>query len=594
MTGLVHLRGFYGCRLNLSSSFTEASSVPTLIRTSRGLFVFALWLFILQTAHADQVDSYIQRKMHLQRIPGLALAVVKDGKVIKAKGYGFANLEWKVPVSPTTLFQTGSVGKQFTAAGVMLLVEEVKINLEDPIRKYFPDGPETWKDIRIRHLLTHTSGIKDYESEVPVNLHENTPVEEMVRRAYKLPLNFAPGDDWRYSNTNYVILGVVIQKVTGKFYGDFLQERIFKPLEMTSTRIISDRDIIPQRAAGYEKVGSALKNQDYVAPNYNTTADGALYTTVLDMAKWDASLYTNRILKQSSLDQSWTPVKLNNGKTHDYGFGWAFGETNGHKIIEHGGAWQGFLTAISRYVNDRVTVIVLVNTNSASPSRIAHWVAGEYIPAVALPKNHMVKIPEKDLEACTGYYDFGPNGLLKLIADHGKLLASTDHEEVEFVPTSDSVFVEEDGVNRLEIVKGAGGEVTKLILGPLQQDVPRIGPLAHEVSPQPYSNSAVRARVGVVLEAFSRGGIAMAKVEGITPGFRSELPATDAPKPDMAGLRSISFIAAYDVSDRKIVRHYSKVGRVLYYRLKTEKASRYVLIYVTPDGLITDEDVVDD
>jgi CubicO group peptidase (beta-lactamase class C family) len=340
---------------------------------------------------SEKVDAYVAAEMRAEKIPGLALAIVRDGRTIKSLGYGLANLELDVPVKPETIFQTGSVGKQFTATAVMMLVDGGKIHLDDPIRKYLPGSPATWKNITVRNLLTHTSGIHDYETEslkkkgtAFINLRNDYTEDELFRKFSGLPLDFPPGSKWNYSNSGYVILGILIHKVTGQFYGDVLQERIFRPLGMTSTRIISEDDIIPNRAAGYRLVNGEIKNQEWVSPTLNTAADGALYTDVVDMAKWDAALYTEKLLKKGSLNQMWTPVRLNDGKTAGYGFGWDVTSVNGHRLIEHGGAWQGFTTQISRYVDDKFTVIVLTNLDSehSDPDKIAHKVAAIYNPAL--------------------------------------------------------------------------------------------------------------------------------------------------------------------------------------------------------------------
>jgi len=338
-----------------------------------------------------KVDAYVNGEMRAEKIPGLALAIVRDGKIVKAQGYGLANIELDVAVKPETIFQTGSVGKQFTATAVMMLVEDGKIRLDDPVGKYLPGSPATWNNVTVRNLLTHTSGIPDYESDSVtkkdaafINLRNDYTEDELFAKFSGLPLDFPTGSKWSYSNSGYVILGILIHKVTGQFYGDVLQERIFVPLGMTSTRIISEADIIPNRAAGYRLVNGEIKNQEWVSPMLNTTADGALYTNVLDMAKWDAALYTEKLLKKGSLDQMWSAVRLNDGKTAPYGFGWDVTEVNGHRLIEHGGAWQGFTTQISRYVDDKFTVIVLTNLDSehSEPDKIAHNVAALYDPAL--------------------------------------------------------------------------------------------------------------------------------------------------------------------------------------------------------------------
>ncbi|HEV2194997.1 MAG TPA: serine hydrolase [Candidatus Acidoferrum sp.] len=339
-----------------------------------------------------KVDAFVQDELHRQRIPGAAVGVYRDGKLTKAQGYGLANVEWDAAVTPDTIFQSGSVGKQFTATAVMMLAEEGRVGLDDPIKKYFPDAPDTWNDIKVHNLLSHTSGLSEYETGArtkvggPFYLRLDYTEDELYKRITGMPMDFKPGEDWSYRNTNYVLLGILIHKVTGNFYGDFLQERIFRPLGMSRTRIISEADIIPRRSAGYQLVKGELKNQDWVSPSLNSTADGALYFTVGDLQKWDAALYTEKLLKKASLDRMWTVEKLNNGKPNkaNYGFAWEINSVNGHRVIEHGGAWQGFTTYIARYVDDRLTVVALTNLDSghSNPKKITTGVAAIYNPAL--------------------------------------------------------------------------------------------------------------------------------------------------------------------------------------------------------------------
>lgn len=347
-----------------------------MLKRALKLSVIILLFYVPTLAQESSIDDYVQTEMQKQRIPGLSLAIVKNGQIVLARGYGYANLEHQVPVKPVTIFQSGSVGKQFTATAVMMLVAENKISLDEKIGRYLGAVPESWQNITVRHLLTHTSGLTDYPDDF--DFRRDYTEDELLKRAQAITPAFKPGEKWQYSNLAYVTLGILIHKVTGQFYGDFLQERVFKPLGMTNTHIISEADIVPNRAAGYHLVKNELKNQNWVSPTLNTTADGALYFTVADMAKWDASLYGETLLKQSALQEMWTPVRLNNNKTFDYGFGWSLGQINGHHIIEHGGAWQGFTTYIARYVADRLTVIVLDNLAGANPGKIAHHVAGIY------------------------------------------------------------------------------------------------------------------------------------------------------------------------------------------------------------------------
>ena len=327
----------------------------------------------------DKVDDYVQGVMKERKIPGIALLVVQDNKVVLSKGYGFSNVELQVPVKPETVFQSGSMGKQFTAAAVMMLVEEGKIGLEDPLTKYFLEAPAAWKNVTVRQLLSHTGGFTDYPEKF--DFRRDRTENEILKAIQAVPLAYPPGTKWAYSNLGYATLGILIHRASGKFYGDFLQERVFGPLGMTTTRIISEEDIIPNRAAGYRLVKGQLKNQEWVSPTLNTTADGSLYFSILDLEKWDAALTQGKLLKKSSFDQMWTIAKLKDGKPNsgNYGFGWFLENIHGHPIIEHEGAWQGFNTSINRYVKDKLTVVVLTNLAACDPGDIAHHVAGLYV-----------------------------------------------------------------------------------------------------------------------------------------------------------------------------------------------------------------------
>ena len=344
---------------------------------------------------ADAVDDFMQSQMQRQQIPGISLAICRDGQVVRAQGYGLANVELDVSVKPETVFQTGSVGKQFTAMAVMMLVDAGKLGLDDPIVKYFPGAPAIWKDITVRHLLTHTSGIKDWEGKTDIDYRKDYTEDELVQVAMQLPPDFAPGTQWSYSNTAYVLLGILVHKVSGQFYGDLLAERVFAPLGMTSTRIISESDIVKNRAAGYTLETGKLQNQEWVSPSLNTTADGSLYTTTLDMAKWDAALWAHRFLKPESYKAMWTPVKLRDGTTYPYGFAWFLDVQRREPVIQHGGSWQGFKSAIVRYPGLKLTVIVLANADQAEPQRLAATVAGLVEPALAWPDAHVAVVDPK-------------------------------------------------------------------------------------------------------------------------------------------------------------------------------------------------------
>jgi len=329
------------------------------------------------------IDAFVRAEMQRQHVPGVAIAVVKDGEVLKAQGYGLANVEHDVPVTIDTIFESGSLGKQFTAAGVMLLVEDGALSLSDPITRFFPDAPPTWQPITIRHLLTHTSGIPDY-TDGAFDYRKDYSEDELARFAYALTPEFPAGARWNYSNTGYVLLGIVIHKVTGRFYGDLLAERVFKPSGMKTTRVISEEEIVPHRAAGYRWVDRTLKNQEWVAPKLNTTADGSLYFSIRDLLAWDATVRAHGVLSEGSWSRVLTPVRLNSGRSYPYGFGWAVEERGGQPLHQHGGSWQGFKTQYSRFPGANLSVIVLANLAQADPSALADGIAAIVNPSLGV------------------------------------------------------------------------------------------------------------------------------------------------------------------------------------------------------------------
>jgi len=343
-------------------------------------------------AAATRVDRVVKAAMSTYKIPGVSLAVLRNGKIILLKSYGLANVEHQVPVKPETIFQSGSIGKQFTAAAIMILAQENKLSLDDKVSKYFPDAPASWKDITVWNLLTHTSGLGDYPPDI--DLRRDYTEEQFFESVKKAPLEFAPGTNWNYSNVGYVTLGILIRKVTGKYYGDFLQERVFRPLGMTTARVISEEDIISNRASGYRLVNGELKNQEWVSPSTNSTADGSLYFSILDMAKWDAALYTDTPLTQASRNRIWTPAQLSDGTTKGYGFGWHILDLHGHRLIVHGGAWQGFKTHMLRFMDTKLTIIFLTNSWETRDFKLARALGASFYPSFALPEVRV--IPDTD------------------------------------------------------------------------------------------------------------------------------------------------------------------------------------------------------
>jgi len=352
-------------------------------------------LLVQPTAAADEVDRYVEAQMRQLHIPGVALAVVHGGRTVKAQGYGFADLEMQVPVTPGTVFEIGSNTKQFTAALVMMLVEEGTVRLDDTLARHLPDAPAAWRGITIRQLLSHTSGIQNhvalpgYMGRFTTSiLRETSPGrDELLEMFFELPLEFAAGETWAYDNTGYYLLGIIAERASGRPFWELVEERLFAPLGMNATRNTDPWPVIPNRASGYEWLGDRFENRPVLAPFIAFSA-GALLSTVEDLAKWDAALSSERVLTRASLDAMWTPVRTNDGTAAsiDYGLGWFIDSYNGHRITLHSGGTPGFSSAIYRFRDDALTVIVLTNHADRIVDHLAIDIAGMYVPALRRPE----------------------------------------------------------------------------------------------------------------------------------------------------------------------------------------------------------------
>jgi len=342
---------------------------------------FALTLVVATRLHADAVDDFVKAVMEQRHIPAISIAVIKDGAVVKTAGYGLANVEHNVGARPDTVYKIGSVSKQFIAAGVMLLVQDGKLAIDDRLSRHLQGTPTAWQDITLRHLLTHTSGlVREGPAFDPYKIQ---PDIDVITSAYSSPLLFKPGEQYVYSNVGYYVLAELIHRVSGKPWDAFLDERIFGPLGMTSTRATTVADIIQNRAGGYVWNADTLTN----AENWPAVRpSGAFLSTAPDMAKWEAALQTDRILKASIREQMWTPVVLSNGRKYPYGFAWELddfppgGFTTGVTSIRHEGTIPGFRAAYTRLPKQGLAVIVLSNLDRAALDSIVAGIAVRYAP----------------------------------------------------------------------------------------------------------------------------------------------------------------------------------------------------------------------
>ena len=347
-----------------------AGPAPSLTRVLR--VAAALLLVSASFASADATDDFIRAQMKQQNIPGLAVAVVKDGTIVKAQGYGIADLKTKAPVTRESVFKIASVSKQFVAAGIMLLVQDGRLDVGDPVTQYIQDAPAPWREITIRHLLTHTAGLT---REAPgFKPDSEQPDAALIRSAYSAPLLFKPGERWSYSNVGYVALAEIITRVSGRPWNRFIAERVFTPAGMTATRPTGDAPA--NRVTGYTDNDKLTPAADWKA----VRPSGAFVSTVLDLARWDAVLYTDTVLSEAARREMWTQVTLNDGTSHPYGFGWHVYEPPRRRSVWHGGGLPGFNAQFRRYVDDRITVIILMNSDDVDDESIAAGVAELYLP----------------------------------------------------------------------------------------------------------------------------------------------------------------------------------------------------------------------
>ena len=361
---------------------------------------------------SSRMDQIVQSYVANRQFMGSVL-VARGSQVLLSKGYGSANLEWEVPNSPNTKFRLGSITKQFTAASILALEERSKLNINDPVKKYVPDAPPTWEKITIFHVLTHTSGIPSFTSFVDYPKLEPFPTtaEQLVARFRDKPLEFQSGEKWNYSNSGYVLLTYLIEKISGTSYEQFVRENIFAPLGMQDSGYDSNSAMIPHRASGYTRNNDKFENAGFIHMSVPQGA-GALYSTTEDLLKWEQGLFGGKVLQAASLEKMTTPFKNN------YAFGLQVDTVGGHKIMDHGGGIEGFNTELAYYPDDKLIVAVLGNVNGNAPQEIARKLAavnrGE---TVTLPSERKeITLDTKVLSRYVGAYQMaqGPAMLITL------------------------------------------------------------------------------------------------------------------------------------------------------------------------------------
>ena len=338
-------------------------------------------------------------------VAGMSVAVGRGGQVLLAKGYGFANAELKVPAGPDTIYHIDSITKFLTAAAVLKLAEEGRLGLDDDVGKWVPGFSTPERPVRIRHLLSHTSGLRSYTSEPGSEERERLDLgpEQILGLVRGATPHFAAGDGWRYCNTGFYMLGMVIEKVTGKAYGQYMRDELFQPLGMESTRYGDVRPLIPNRAAGYEVEAGRLVNGPLMSWSLPFSG-GNVVSTVLDLLKWTDALAHGRLLKPESLKTMWSPSRLADGTPIDYGLGTRLGMLSGHRMVGHTGSGGGFKTALLFFPEDDLTVAVLTNTDAGSPVGVAAGIARAVL-ALPAEEDRERPLPAGAGAAYAGHYE---------------------------------------------------------------------------------------------------------------------------------------------------------------------------------------------
>lgn len=424
--------------------------------------------------------------------PGAAVIVTCDGEVLYRGARGVANLELGVPLEVDMVFRLGSITKQFTGAAIALLEERGEISLDDPITKFLPDYPTHGHEITVAHLLAHTSGIRSYTG-IPgwmeKKIKEDLTTEELVDGFKNEPMDFAPGDRWSYNNSGYVLLGAIIEKVSGKSYEDFVEQEIFAPLGMTNSYYGSHDQIIPRRASGYEGSPGEYRNAQYLSMSQPHAA-GALLSTVDDLAKWDHSLYSSCLLSEEARKKMMTPFQLDDGSSTDYGYGFLIGELRERPAIFHGGGIFGFITYGLRLPQERIYVAVL--TNCAGHPVRADDVARR-LAAIAIgdpfPEFDAIELDQRTLENYTGVYRSDKETTYVVTLIDGRLHTQrNDERRRPMTPHSDSGFFYETGFTHLEFVKDDGGRVSHMLIYPEGSREPERAELT-DILPSEFSQS---------------------------------------------------------------------------------------------------------
>lgn len=436
----------------------------TAIKRSLALLLFVL---ALPLAAADDLAARLDAlaaKQFKADEPGAAILVSKGGKPLLRKGYGMADLEQGIPISPDHVFRLGSITKQFTAVAVLQLVESGKIALDAPITKYLPDAPVHGKTITVEHLLTHTSGIPSYtgKQDFRKRIAENLEPQDMIDMVAKDALEFDPGTKWSYNNSGYILLGMLIEKVSGMPYAEYLEKNVYPRAGLTSTRYGDNKPIVRGRVPGYTRSGGKIVNADYLSMTIPYAA-GSIISNVDDLARWNAAVAAGKVVDRKLLDKAWTGYRLANGDDTGYGYGWRSRTLSGERIIEHGGGIHGYSTHAMWLPAQDLYVAVLSNDQSRDPDFLAGLLALE---AVGKPwESGEISMTPADLAAYPAVYLADDKGKRTLSVENGKLYTQREGgPRLELFPVAKDEFRLRSAFTTLRFQRDAAGKIAGMTI----------------------------------------------------------------------------------------------------------------------------------
>jgi CubicO group peptidase (beta-lactamase class C family) len=531
------------------------------------------------------MDQIVQSYVTNHQFMGSVL-VARGGQVLLSKGYGSANLEWEVPNSPNTKFRLGSITKQFTAASILLLEERGKLKVNDPVKTYLPDAPPAWEKITVFHVLTHTSGIPSFTSfaDYPKLEPFPTTAEQLVARFRDKPLEFQPGDKWNYSNSGYVLLTYLIERISGTSYEKFVRENIFEPLGMKDSGYDSNSAMIPHRASGYTRNNDTFENAGFIHMSVPQGA-GALYSTTEDLLKWEQALFGGKVLQTASLEKMTMPFKNN------YAFGLQVDTVGGHKIIDHAGGIEGFNTELAYYPDDKLTVVVLGNVNGNAPQEIARKLAavsqGE---TVTLPgERKEITLDTKVLSRYVGAYQMAQGPAMLITLENNQLSEKLGNQPAfPIFPQSETMFFLKVVDAQIEFPKDESGEhASQLTLHQNGRDM--VAKRLDEVEAKRIADQAAAGAKRFKDQMAAPGSEAALRklIEGLRAGnpnydqmssnfaaiTRQQLPQLQSTITDLGAIQSVTFKGVGP-------------GGADIYQVKFEKGASECRISLGPDGKI--------